>query len=129
MLRKIFVLKRGEVTGDWRKLHNEELHDLYCSLNIIWVIKSRIMKWVAYVARTGEKRNGWHMWHAQGRREMGGICGTHRGEEKWVAYVARTGEKRNGWHMWHAQGRREMGGICATHRGEEKCIQGFGREN
>jgi hypothetical protein len=44
VLRKIFVLKRGEVTGDWRKLCNEELHDLYCSLNIIWVIKSRTMK-------------------------------------------------------------------------------------
>jgi len=56
-------------------------------------------KWVAYVAHTGEKRNGWHMWHAQGRREMGGICGTHRGEEKWVAYVPRTGEKRNAYRV------------------------------
>jgi len=59
VLRKIFALKRGEVIGDWRKLRNEELHDLHCSLNIIWAIKSRIMQWVAYVARTGENRNAY----------------------------------------------------------------------
>jgi hypothetical protein len=41
VLRGIFGLKRGEVTGEWRKLHNEELNDLYCSPNIVWVIKSR----------------------------------------------------------------------------------------
>ena len=60
-LRKIFVLKRGEVTGDWRKLCNEELHDLYCSLNVIWVIKSRTMKWVAFVACAREKRNAYRV--------------------------------------------------------------------
>jgi len=48
-------LKRGEVTGDWRRLHNEELHDLYCSPNIILVIKSRRMRWTELVARMGEK--------------------------------------------------------------------------
>jgi hypothetical protein len=42
MLRNIFWPKRGEVTGDWRRLHSEELHDLYLTLNIIWVIKLRI---------------------------------------------------------------------------------------
>jgi len=40
VLRRIFGPKRGEVTGEWRKLHNEELNDLYCSPNIVWVIKS-----------------------------------------------------------------------------------------
>jgi hypothetical protein len=41
MLRRIFVAKRDEVTGEWRKLHNKELHDPYSSPNIVWVIKSR----------------------------------------------------------------------------------------
>jgi hypothetical protein len=45
VLRRMFGSKRDEVTGEWRKLHNEELNDLYCSLNIIRVIKSRRMRW------------------------------------------------------------------------------------
>ena len=56
MLRGTFGPKRDEVTGEWRKLHNEELYDLYCSLNIVWVIKSRIMRWAKHVARMGERR-------------------------------------------------------------------------
>jgi hypothetical protein len=54
-LRKIFGPKRDEVTGEWRKLHNEELHDLY-SHNIVRVIKSRRMRWVGHVAQMGEER-------------------------------------------------------------------------
>jgi hypothetical protein len=54
---RIFGLKRDEVTGGWRKLHNEELHDLYTSPNTIGMIKSRKMRWAGYVARMGEKRN------------------------------------------------------------------------
>jgi hypothetical protein len=57
VLRRIFGPKRDEVTGDWRKLHNEELHNLYSSLNIIRMIKSRRMRWAGYVARIMEKRN------------------------------------------------------------------------
>jgi hypothetical protein len=53
---RIFGLKRDEVTGEWRKLHNEELHDPYCSPNIVRVLKSRRIRWVGYVARIGEKR-------------------------------------------------------------------------
>ena len=49
----IFGAKRGEVTGEWRKLHNEELNYLYCSPNIVRVIKSRRMKWASHVARIG----------------------------------------------------------------------------
>ena len=53
VLRRIFGSKRDEVTGEWRKLHNEELNDRYSSPNIIWVIKSSRMKWVGHVARMG----------------------------------------------------------------------------
>ena len=54
VLRKIFGPKRDEVTGEWRRLHNEELNDLYSSPNIVWVIKSRRMRWAGHVARMGE---------------------------------------------------------------------------
>jgi len=57
VLRRIFDAKRDEVTGEWRKLHNEELNDLYFSPNIIWVIKSRRMRWGggAYSTYRGEE--------------------------------------------------------------------------
>jgi hypothetical protein len=56
VLRRIFGPKRDEVTGDWRKLHNEELHDLYSSPTIVRVIKSRRMRLAGHVARMGEGR-------------------------------------------------------------------------
>jgi len=56
LLRVIFGAKRDEIIGEWRKLHKEELNDLYCSPNIIRVIKSRIIRWVGHVARMGERR-------------------------------------------------------------------------
>jgi hypothetical protein len=57
VLRRIFGSNRDEVTGSWRKLHNEELHNLYYSPSIIRMIKSRTMRWGGHVARMGEKRN------------------------------------------------------------------------
>jgi len=57
VLRRIFGPKRDEVTREWRKLHNEELNNLYCSPIIIRVIKSRRMSWVGHVARMGERRS------------------------------------------------------------------------
>ena len=56
MLRRIFRPRRDEVTGKWRRLHNEELNDLYSSPNIVQVIKSRRMRWAGHVARMGEER-------------------------------------------------------------------------
>jgi hypothetical protein len=56
MLRRIFGPKRDDVTGEWRKLHNEELNNLYSSPNNVRVIKSRIMRWAGHVACMGESR-------------------------------------------------------------------------
>jgi hypothetical protein len=61
VLRKIFGPKRDDVIGGWRKLHNEELHNLYCSPSIIRFIKSRRIRWVVHVARMGEKRNAYRI--------------------------------------------------------------------
>jgi len=52
---RIFVPKRVEVIGEWKKLHNKEPNDLYCSPNIVRVIKSRRMRWAGHVARMGER--------------------------------------------------------------------------
>jgi hypothetical protein len=57
VLRRIFGLKRDEVMGEWRKLPNGELHNLYTSLDIIRRIKCRRMRWAGHVARMGEGRN------------------------------------------------------------------------
>jgi hypothetical protein len=54
VLRRIFGPKRDEVTGGWRKLHNEELHGLYSSPSIVRVIEARRMRWAGHVARMGE---------------------------------------------------------------------------
>ena len=56
VLRRIFGPRRDELTGEWRRLHNEELNDLYSSPDIVRVIKSRRMRWAGHVARMGEER-------------------------------------------------------------------------
>jgi hypothetical protein len=56
VLRRIFGPKGFEVTGVWTKLHNEELSDLYFSPNIVWLIKSRKMRWAGHIARMGERK-------------------------------------------------------------------------
>jgi hypothetical protein len=61
VLRRIFGPKTDEVGGEWRKLHNEELHDLYSSPSIIRTIKARRMRWAGNVARMREKRNAYKL--------------------------------------------------------------------
>ena len=56
VLRRVFGPKRDDVTGEWRKFHNEELRDLYSLPNIVQVVKSRRMRWAGHVARMGEER-------------------------------------------------------------------------
>ena len=73
MLRRIFVPRRDEVTGEWRRLHNEELNDLYCSPNILRVITSRRMRWAGHVAHMGEERGvyGVLVEEPEGKRPLG----------------------------------------------------------
>jgi hypothetical protein len=61
VLRRIFGPKRDDVTGDWRKLHNDELHNLYSSPNIIRMIKSRRIKRAGHVARVGDRRDSYRI--------------------------------------------------------------------
>jgi hypothetical protein len=80
VLRRIFGPKMDEVTGEWRKLHNEELRDLYSSPSIIRIIKSRRMRLAGHVARMGEKRNVYRLLvgKPEGKRSLG------RPRRRWV---------------------------------------------
>jgi hypothetical protein len=73
VLRRIFGPKRDEVTGGWRKLHNEEFHILYSSQSISRMIKSRGMRWAGHVARMGAKRNAYRILvgKPEGKRPLG----------------------------------------------------------
>jgi hypothetical protein len=73
VLRRIFGTKRNEVTGEWRKLHNEELRDLYPSASIIRIVKSRRMRYAGHVARMGENRNAYKLLvgKPKGKRPLG----------------------------------------------------------
>jgi hypothetical protein len=80
VLRRIFGPKRDEVTGGWRKLHNEELRDLYFSPSIIRIIKPKRMRWAGHVARMREKRNAYSLLvgKPEGKRPLG------RPRRRWV---------------------------------------------
>jgi hypothetical protein len=73
VLRRIFGPKRDEVTGEWRKLHSEELHNLYSSPDIIRQVKSRRMRWAGHVARMGEERKVYKVLvgKPEGKRPLG----------------------------------------------------------
>jgi hypothetical protein len=80
LLRRIFGPRRDEVTGDWRRLHNEEINDLYSSPNIVRVMKSRRMGWAGHVARMGEERGVYRVLVGKldGKRPLG------RPRHRWV---------------------------------------------
>ena len=73
MLRRVFGPKRDEVTGEWRKLHNEELSNLYSLPNIVLVVKSRRMRWAGHVARMGQWRGVYRVLvgKPEGKRPLG----------------------------------------------------------
>jgi len=73
VLRGIFGPRRDEVTGKWRRLHNEELNDLYSSPNIVRVTKSRRIRWAGHVARMGEERGAYRVLvgKPEGKRPLG----------------------------------------------------------
>jgi hypothetical protein len=83
VLRRIFAPKRDEATGEWRKLHNEELHDLYSSPSIIRMVKSRRMRLAGNVARMGDKRNAYRLLvgKPEGKRPL------RRPRRRWVDLV------------------------------------------
>jgi len=80
VLRRIFGPRRDEVTGEWRRLHNVELNGLYCSPNIVRVIKWRRMRWAGHVARMGEEREVYKVLvgKPEGKRPLG------RPRRRWV---------------------------------------------
>jgi hypothetical protein len=80
VLRRILVPKRGGMTGGWRKLHKEELHNFYFSPRIIRIIKSRRMKWAGHVARMGQKRDVYRLLigKPEGKRPLG------RPKRRWI---------------------------------------------
>jgi hypothetical protein len=82
----IFGPKRDIVTGGWRKLHNEELHNLYSSPSIVRIIKSRRMRWAVHVARMGEKRNVYRLLvgKPEGKRSLG------RPRRRWIDNIKWT---------------------------------------
>jgi hypothetical protein len=95
VLRRIFGPKRDEVMGEWRKLHNEELHSLYSSPDIIRQVKLRRMRWVGHVARMGEERKctrfGWESPKERDHLEDQGVGGKMGSE--WIL-------GRLVWGMW-----------------------------
>jgi len=80
VLRRIFRPRRDEVMGEWRRLHNKELNNLYSSSNIVQVIKSRRMRWAGHVARMGEEREAYRVLvgKPEGKRPLG------RPRHRWV---------------------------------------------
>ena len=108
VLRKIFWPRRDEVTGEWRKLHNEELNDLYCSPNVVRVIKCRRMRWAGHLLHMGEMRGvyGVLVGKPEGKRLLGRPG--HRREDNIKMDLQEVGSGGRYWislaqdrYMWH----------------------------
>jgi hypothetical protein len=95
VMRRIFGPKRDEMIGEWRRLHNEELNDLYSSPNIIRVIKSRRMRWAGHIARMGEGRGAYRVLvgRSEGRRPLG------RPRHRWEGNI-KMDLQEVGWGAW-----------------------------
>jgi hypothetical protein len=93
VLRRIFGPKRDQAKGEWRRLDNEKLNDLYSSPNIVWVIKSRMI-WAGHVARIGEKRGSYRILvgRLEGRRPL------ERPRRRWDDNI-KTDLQEVGWGM------------------------------
>jgi hypothetical protein len=96
VLRRIFGPKRDEATREWRRLHNEELNDLYLSPNVVRAIKSRRMKWTGHVARMVEKRGAYRILvgRPEGRRPL------RRPRRRWEDNIIWIFKQWNGGMDW-----------------------------
>jgi hypothetical protein len=99
VLRRVFGPKRDEVTGEWRKLHNEELNDLYSLPNIVRVVKSRRMRWAGHVERMGEDRSVYRVLvgKPEGKRPLG------RPKRRWEDNI-KMDLQEVGWGSWGLDG-------------------------
>ena len=97
VMRRIFGSKRDEMTGEWRKLHNEELKDLYSSPNIVWVITLGRMRWVGHVARVGERSGTYRVLvgKLEGKRPL--VRPRHRWEDNIKMYLQEVGHGGVDW--------------------------------
>jgi len=115
VLRKVFGPKRDEVTGEWTKLNNEELNDLYSLPNIVRVVKSKRMRWAGHIARMGEDR-GVHralVGKSEGKRPLGRP--RRRWEDNIKMYLQKVGGGRGDW-MELAQDRDRWRALVGTVR-------------
>jgi hypothetical protein len=110
VLRRIFGPKREE-DGSWRKLYNDEIHSLYSSPNIVWVIKSREMRWAGHVARMGEGRRVYRV--SVGKPESKRPLGRPRWEDKIKLDVREIGIDGANW-IWLTQDRVQWRGFVNT---------------
>jgi hypothetical protein len=94
VLRRTFGPKRNEVMGDWRKLHNEELHDLYSSPSIIRMITSRRVRWEGHAEQMGDKRNTYRIWGGkpEGKRPL------ERPRYRWMDNIKMDHTDSMGWY-------------------------------